>query len=220
MSDDVTRLRERAVADVRIPPGLAADSMRGYYRRRHRRRIARTALVASAAGIAGVLIWSAASGTDSAGVATVVPAKPAPTTVRNVSVSCDGRPITAQVLSRPGNAEKGNSPASQILRQFLRHNPFEGMGTVPSTNWLLLVDTPTEVAFGHREGVVGVGPVVHMQLWDGRVISQNLDGCSNVLVEKGRVATPIDAAKVQGRTVTLEWANGLTCGGRDPVARR
>ena len=98
-----------------------------------------------------------------------------------------------------------------ILRQFLAHNPFEGMGTVPNTNWLLLVDTPTEVAFGHRVGPVGVDEVVHMKLQSGRVIQQNEDGCSNVLVEKGHTAKPLEGAVVDGRLLDLRWANGQ-CG--------
>ena len=111
--------------------------------------------------------------------------------VRVASVSCDGVVFTARQLAQPGDAEKETSKTSAILRQFLAHKPFGGMGPVRNANWLLLVDTLTEVAFGHREGPVGVGQVVLMQLRNGRVVEQNLDGCTTVLVEKGHTAQPV-----------------------------
>lgn len=215
MSDAIKELLDRAMADVQLPAQLAEDSKRGYYQRQKRRRAAGVAGAVVATSIAGVLVWSAASGSDSAGISTVVPAAPRPTTYRNVSVSCDGVDFTAQQLAQPGGAEKGTSKTSAILRQFLAHNPFEGMGTVPNTNWLLLVDTPTEVAFGHREGPVGVGPVVHMQLRNGRVIEQNEDGCSTVLVEKGHSSQPFWEVVASGRSLDLQWANGQ-CGSEPP----
>ena len=211
MSDPIEELLDRAMADVQLPAQLVENSKRGYYRRRKRRRAAGVAGAAVAASIAWLLLWSAASGTDSAGVSTVVPAAPVPTTYRKVSVSCDGVDFTAQQLAQPGGAERGTSKTSTILRQFLAHNPFEGMGTVPNTNWLLLVDTPTEVAFGHREGPVGVGQVVHMKLSKGRVIEQNEDGCSTVLVEKGRSSQPFWEVVAAGKALDLQWANGQ-CG--------
>jgi hypothetical protein len=161
--------------------------------------------------LAGALVWAAASGADTAGISTVVPAAPTPATFRNVTVSCDGVVFTAEQLAQPGGAEKGTSKTSAILRQFLQHNPFEGMGTVPNTNWLLLVDTPTQVAFGHREGAVGVGQVVHMDLRNGRVIQQNEDSCTNVLVETGHTAKPLQGAAVAHKLVDLKWGNGQ-CG--------
>lgn len=211
MSDDIAQLLDRAMAGVELPTRFAEASRRGYYRRRNRRRATGAVAVAAAFSLAGALAWSAATGSDGAGISRVVPAAPSPSTFRDVSVSCDDVDFTAQQLAQPGNAETGTSKTSSILRQFLAHNPFEGMGTVPNTNWLLLVDTPTEVAFGHRVGAVGVEQVVHMKLQNGRVIQQNLDGCTNVLVEKGRTAKPVMAAVRNGASLELQWANGQ-CG--------
>ena len=131
--------------------------------------------------------------------------------VRVASVSCDGVVFTARQLAQPGDAEKETSKTSAILRQFLAHKPFEGMGPVRNANWLLLVDTLTEAAFGHREGPVGVGQVVLMQLRNGRVVEQNLDGCTTVLVEKGHTAQPVGGAVVSDKSLSVQWANGQ-CG--------
>ena len=107
MSDAIEDLLERAMADVQPAAHLAQASKRGYYRHRNHRRAAGAAGAAVAVSIAGALLWSAASSTDSAGISTVVPAAPTPTTYRNVSVSCDGVAFTAQQLAQPGNAETG-----------------------------------------------------------------------------------------------------------------
>ena len=133
MTSGESRLREALhQAGASSVGGVDFDALARRYRRRTRVRWATAAAIGGTA--AGVLIWSAASGTNSAGVATVVPARPPASSARNVSIDCDGHAITAEALSQPGNAEKGASAASVHLRQFLRHNPFEGMGTVPNTN--------------------------------------------------------------------------------------
>jgi hypothetical protein len=213
MTSGETRLRDALQQAGSSPVGdVDFDDL---VRRRRRQRVTRwTALAAIVGTVGGVVIWSATSGRDTAGVSTIVPAKVPASTARNVSVDCDGYPVTAEKLSQPGHAEEGTTASSVALRRFLAHNPFEGMGTVPNTGWLLVVDTPTELAFGHREGAVGVGPLISLHLKNGKVVGQNLGGCGTVLVEKGRVSEPVQAAAVNGSSIVLFWSNG-SCGGNE-----
>ena len=54
--------------------------------------------------------------------------------------------------------------------------------------------------------------MISLHLRNGVVVGQNLGGCGNVLVEKGRLSEPIGGAVAVGRTLTLYWSNG-SCGG-------
>ena len=141
------------------------------------------------------------------------------TAPRSFSIDCDGAAVTRQQLSEPGQAEKGTSAASVKLRYFLAHNPFEGMGTVPNTDWLQVVEKPNELAFAHRTGPLGVDELVTLHLRDGRVIGQNLQACGNVLVGKNKIAQPVEYASIRGTKVALSWENGK-CGDNLPLDER
>ncbi len=103
MSVDIEQLINRALSDVRPPPNLATDVVRGYERRRHRRRIVGV-VTATSLAIIGAVLWGIVSGTSS-GLSTVIPASPAsphgpPSTQRPLTTASDVKLVAAPAILR------------------------------------------------------------------------------------------------------------------------
>lgn len=214
MANDLKGVMDRALTDIHAGPALTAAVRQGYLRRQRHRRLGVRVGAGVAVAASAALIWSAAGGSPSSGgVSRLVPAAPSQPAYRNVSVNCGGpAPISARALAQPGHAEQGSSMESKALRNFLAHNPYEGMGTVPDIHWLLLSETPNELIFGHREGAVGVGPVIRLVRKGGQFVASGLSGCSSVLVEKGRSSHRIDLVSAVNTNLSVMWTGGACSG--------
>lgn len=117
--------------------------------------------------------------------------------------------VPLRELTLPGGDEAAATPEAVGLRAFLAHNPFAAGAPAPPGRWVLLAEDAGQVAFGRRDGPIGVSDAYLLQRQpDGTWTPAGTNGCGLRRLADGTTTAATSAASSTGTTLTLEWANG------------
>ncbi|MHA3703614.1 hypothetical protein ACXR2U_15665 [Jatrophihabitans sp. YIM 134969] len=124
--------------------------------------------------------------------------------------------VPVGLMAGAGRVEHEESEVGGATREFLREDPWSGMGSVHPGGWMLLARDDDTIVIGQRRDEVGLGPVVTLIRSGDRFEATAMGGVRLVTRRPHERVEPVLDATVDGASVVVSWDRGADSG-RHPL---
>ena len=135
----------------------------------------------------------------------------------DLMIRCGPFHVPAAVAASAATLEQESSEEAQVTRDFVKQDPYHGMGSVYPGGWMFLARDDDTVVIGRREGRVGLGAVVQLERRNGAFEAAVMGGWELQMPDAAERVEACFTAHVEDTTVTLHWTNDQ---GLDGAPRR